>query len=1360
MPLKAVRALLARKWFRRALGGVLVGTVGLWVAAACVLHFWLFPHIDAYRAPLAEEVGRALGLKVEVGQLTADWEHLHPRFTLDAVQVFDSKHQPAVLLSRVKAEISWLPLLTGSLRFRTLAIETPSLDFRRDEAGHLFLSGLPLEGGGDFRVDALLEQGDINLRSSQILWSDAKRHAPTLTIKDVVLNLHSRGAQHRLDAVLVPPEAMGKPLRFRADWSGRSFSDWRTWQSKLSINTNDIDMAGWSAWVDYPLPIPSGRGKFDLSVSTNGLEVTQAEGLLALSHLKVQLAPELKPLHLQQIASEVFYQRQGDGQTTQLKLHGLTFTDESGKAEPAADLFMKRTMGSAGDQQTQDITFRASRLDLARLRHVAAHVPLPDKLHQGLANAAPAGVLEKLKVHGVLVGDQLTEYAAQGTFNDFAIRSDDGQKFVRGLSGAVEMTHLDGKLRLDTGKSVLAAPNILPVNELPLDQLTGQVSWKRSADQLSIKVKALQLRNADLQAEANGTWSGTLNPAASEAERAGNVDIKIAFDYAKSESGWKYIPLSASADISKWAKSAIYGGTISGFRIEMDGAVLGLPYGAPEPGSAPGSSEAVGAPGRFYLGFKAKNISVKYADGYPALENLDASFDMNQNQIKVVATKGQISGMKFSAIKADMLDVSALENHLVVSGQAEGPTASAVSFLKNTPLADHIHHFADDMSAEGNGKLDIAVNLNMVNAADVKVQGQYTFLNNKLLVVPNSPAVSAVNGSIKFTESTVDSQDLLGQWSGEPLSIRIATDSQGASIRASGRASVSELRHFYGLPVFDQLSGKTEWQARVLMQGDKVDLNLSSDLKGITSSLPEPFNKSAGSTLPLFVSRQSAPQTTRKGVESLSQIWRMTLGNAAAATLGANAKGQIVRGKVLLGSGQIQPLTDQAGLQLESLRPVDLDFWLKAMGLGVGAQSGATAANRSPRPPLALSLKAPLVKAFGRKFQDFKASVQATASHTTIQMGSRELQGDLDWYPAGTADGGDRGLLQGHLNRLDLTAATDAQPGNSGGLKREIDSLPDLSFKVDELFWQGKPWGKLNFRAKNQKSGQGQSWRVDPFQLEGADLKFSGRMNWVSRGAGAAASAGSLTSMDFKLNSQQVGNLLTKLGYPGTVKRGTATMEGQVSWPSNPFGFDPATLSGNFKLAAKNGQFSKMDPGVGRLLGLLSLQSLPQRFSLDFRDIFSEGLTFESIEGRFDIRDGLMKTSDLQMDTPSAGVLMRGETNLAAQTQDVLVTVRPALSNSVALGITVINPIAGAVTFAAQKVLGDPLSKVFSFQYHITGTWDDPLVDKESLGGDVVNTGKAAVTLPAKAATAVGSALTPTQPTASSTAQPLTAPTP
>ena len=41
------------------------------------------------------------------------------------------------------------------------------------------------------------------------------------------------------------------------------------------------------------------------------------------------------------------------------------------------------------------------------------------------------------------------------------------------------------------------------------------------------------------------------------------------------------------------------------------------------------------------------------------------------------------------------------------------------------------------------------------------------------------------------------------------------------------------------------------------------------------------------------------------------------------------------------------------------------------------------------------------------------------------------------------------------------------------------------------------------------------------------------------------------------------------------------------------------------------GQFTKIDPGIGKLLGVLSLQALPRRITLDFRDVFSEGFAFD-----------------------------------------------------------------------------------------------------------------------------------------------------
>ncbi|NCW90496.1 MAG: hypothetical protein EBV73_08165, partial [Rhodocyclales bacterium] len=327
VPLEGLRALFSKKWFRRGVAGVIAGVVGLWMLAACLLQFWLFPNINDYRDRLATEVGSALGMQVAVGQLTADWSHLHPRFTLNDVVVFDRTQQPAVRLSQVKAEIAWLPLLTGSLGFRSLLVETPDLDVRRDTHGALFLSGLPLGGGGDFRVDALLEQGDLRLVSQEVRWTDAMRKAPTLVLTDVNMHLRSRSGKHRLEVLFAPPKHMGTPVQLKAGWYGRSFDDWQSWPIDVSLKIQSLDMAPWVAWVDYPVPIQSGRIKADLNLSLQGRQLSQLTGDVALTELKAQLGDGLKPLMLKQLSSDIAYKHGNSGLSTQLALDAFSWTD-------------------------------------------------------------------------------------------------------------------------------------------------------------------------------------------------------------------------------------------------------------------------------------------------------------------------------------------------------------------------------------------------------------------------------------------------------------------------------------------------------------------------------------------------------------------------------------------------------------------------------------------------------------------------------------------------------------------------------------------------------------------------------------------------------------------------------------------------------------------------------------------------------------------------------------------------------------------------------------------------------------------------------------------------------------------------
>jgi uncharacterized protein YhdP len=140
---------------------------------------------------------------------------------------------------------------------------------------------------------------------------------------------------------------------------------------------------------------------------------------------------------------------------------------------------------------------------------------------------------------------------------------------------------------------------------------------------------------------------------------------------------------------------------------------------------------------------------------------------------------------------------------------------------------------------------------------------------------------------------------------------------------------------------------------------------------------------------------------------------------------------------------------------------------------------------------------------------------------------------------------------------------------------------------------------------------------------------------------------------------------------------------------------------------------------VGRLLGVLSLQALPRRISLDFRDVFSEGFAFDSVAGEVRMQSGIMHTDDFRLVGPAAAVNIAGDVDLAGETQQLKVRVQPSLSTGVSAGaaaLFIANPLIGAAvgagTLLAQKMLNNPLDKLFSYEYAVSGSWDDPVVTR------------------------------------------------
>jgi uncharacterized protein YhdP len=215
------------------------------------------------------------------------------------------------------------------------------------------------------------------------------------------------------------------------------------------------------------------------------------------------------------------------------------------------------------------------------------------------------------------------------------------------------------------------------------------------------------------------------------------------------------------------------------------------------------------------------------------------------------------------------------------------------------------------------------------------------------------------------------------------------------------------------------------------------------------------------------------------------------------------------------------------------------------------------------------------------------------------------------------------------------------------------------------------------------------------------------------------------TRFDVTVSTSNTSAFLAHLGFPGDVKGGSAKLAGQLTWPGGPADFDYDTLAGSFRVDVGAGQFTKMDPGVGKLLGVLSLQALPRRISLDFRDVFSEGFAFDTIAGNVKIANGVMNTEDLLVQGPAAKVVLAGSVDLSKETQQLRVRVQPSLSSVISTGagaaavvLLAANPLVGAAvgagTLLAQKMMQDPIEQMFSYEYAVRGSWSDPVVERIS----------------------------------------------
>lgn len=201
----------------------------------------------------------------------------------------------------------------------------------------------------------------------------------------------------------------------------------------------------------------------------------------------------------------------------------------------------------------------------------------------------------------------------------------------------------------------------------------------------------------------------------------------------------------------------------------------------------------------------------------------------------------------------------------------------------------------------------------------------------------------------------------------------------------------------------------------------------------------------------------------------------------------------------------------------------------------------------------------------------------------------------------------------------------------------------------------------------------------------------------------------------------EAGDVLDGMDLAGVLKRGQGTLNGKVEWIGAPHEFEYGRLNGDFDLRIRDGELVKVEPGGGKLLGLLNFNAFARRLTLDFSDIFSTGLSFDRIRFAGVLADGEAVMRDAYVFSPAVFIQMEGKLDLNQESIDMEVYLSPELGGNLTLLSALANPAAGAVVFITQQLFKDEMRESSLRGYRALGTWDEFELEEIGRDGQILN---------------------------------------
>lgn len=1218
----------------------------------------LLSGLEGYKAELEQKIHDISGIQLRINTLRAGTRGFDPEVILKGIDILsvDESGRPAVKLKEVRLGLDLLGFLFSGdlLSSCRFTLVGVNAAFVRQIDGNIIIQGLRADNK---EQPVWLFQGDkYEILQSEISWQDMQRGGQQLMFSGLDAVLKNHDDHHEIHLWSQLPDRYGETLRISADVVGNLLTG-KGISGQVYLEANDMR---------YVEATPLGL--------LDGVELKRIDGSLKLwsnwrdsrpYHIDAQVLEadlilqrdDVEKLSLESVNGYLSWSEQQDG-AWRLKARDLVMAS-SGRQFPLAEFYL------AGDQQNA-VSAWITRLDLQEVSYLASFF---------LTSEMQAELPKGLNVKGILndfavyIEPDAHQFAVNGAFSELNVESVGSAPQIKGLSGQILGTQQQGQLLLASQSGSLAFPELFR-EAIAFDRVAGKVIWLHDDQSLILDSDYMVLDNSDLV-----TYS-QFNIIIPEDDTPAFMELQTAFKSVSDVTRVPpYLPVGIMGkDVVEWLDNAFLGGQIVNGEFQLSGPLNEFPF--------------TGGQGKFEVLFDVENGVLSYQPDWPLLTDLNATVHFFGNSLKVNVNHAKSEKVRVEHAQVDIPELDG-GDFLFVDGVVQGTIGDGLEFMQKTPLHSRVDGLVAATDIIGDTSVDLKLRIPLVEGKPEKVHGVIHVDKADLKVKSIALPLQKLKGELIFTEQGLFCEKLDSQALGYPVQAIIDTDEGNIRIVATGKSDMARIQEQFPYLQNDFSDGAFEYSLQLTLPiADDLPsrLDIVSDLQGVSVNLPKPLAKTAEQAKGL-----------RVGMELTEGPWlplNANYGDALKLTFQINTDTETLHaGHIVFGDG-VAERREQAGLSIDVNQALlNLADW---QGLLSGSGKHLGGLPDLDRVAIKLGQLQWSDQLLGQLQLNLQRNEQYWQGVIESPLAKGSLRLPVEWRRDETFR---MRMALLNLSKLSALALPAVNRGEVGA--------PLLDIESEQLLWQGVNLGALKLETENRPQGV----HFKTVKLNGQDGHLDLSVDWLKRGEG------SQTQIHGSLHSDDFGRFLGRLGFNDDLKETKAVIGVSGRWDGAPYRFSLFDFVGDLNIKLGEGRISSIEPGFGRLLGLIAMEQWGKRFTLDFSDIYETGLAFDRIDGRFAIQEGKAKTNDLLIDAVSARVKIKGSTDLSKKTLDYTVLVLPKSSGAVPIAGTIVGGIASIVT----QVLADDYQEGYFFGsgYKVSGTWGDaqvtPLHDRDGL---------------------------------------------